>query len=66
MPADSRAWTPPAESHRSLAEARAWIADCSWAEGPDFDVSELTDLEVIKEIDQHYAGGWEEFLRSLD
>lgn len=59
--ADSRAWTPP-ETHESLEQARAWIADCTWAEGPDFDVSELTDLEVIKGIDAHYIGGWEAFV----
>lgn len=44
-----------------LAEARAWIADCTWAE--DIDTDELTARQVYAGIERHYDGGWPQFIR---
>jgi len=41
-----------------LTEARAWIADCEWAD----DTTDLTDAEVVRGIAYHYDGGWAGFI----
>jgi hypothetical protein len=51
--ANTRAYPP---GH--LAGAREWIADCQWAD----DTSDLTDAQVIAGINQHYDGGWPQFI----
>lgn len=44
-----------------LAAARAWVADCVWMEDAD-ELAELTDREVCRGIDRHYAGGIAQFI----
>ena len=44
-----------------LAEARAWIADCQWAD--DIDADSLTPRQVYAGIERHYDGGWTQFIR---
>ena len=41
-------------------QARAWIADCTWADQPDVD--SLTDEQVKRGIERHYDGGWAGFI----
>lgn len=43
-----------------IAEARAWISDCEWADGVD--PAALTDDEVWGGIERHYSGGWAGFV----
>lgn len=38
-----------------LAEAREWIADCTWAD--EIDAYALTAAEVERGIARHYDGG---------
>jgi hypothetical protein len=42
-------------------EAQEWIRDCSWLDEAE-DLEDLTDKEVRRGIDQHYEGGWTQFL----
>lgn len=44
-----------------LADARAWIADCEWANLGSEDVGELTDEQVIAGVARHYEGGIQQF-----
>ena len=44
-----------------IAEARDWIADCTWAD--DFDPYELTPEQVKRGIQRHYDGGWAAFVQ---
>lgn len=41
-----------------MAEARAWIADCF----DGVDAGALTDDEVKRGVQRHYAGGWAGFV----
>lgn len=45
-----------------LDAAREWVADCSWRDLHDDDVSELSDAELIRGIRRHYCGGWRGFV----
>lgn len=42
-----------------LIEARGWLADCGMYLG-----RELTDRQVERAVDRHYAGGFREFIRN--
>ena len=44
-----------------ISEARTWIRDCSWQDEAE-DLEDLTSEEVMRGIDQHYEGGWIQFL----
>jgi hypothetical protein len=47
-----------------LTAARGWVADNAWADlGDADDVADLTDLQVVAGIEQHYDGGWAAFRR---
>jgi hypothetical protein len=47
-----------------LAEARAWIADCTWRDlDTEDDVDRLTNEEVEAGIIRHYHDGLEGFRR---
>jgi hypothetical protein len=47
-----------------LTAARGWIADCAWGDLSETDdVADLTDLQVVAGIEQHYDGGWAQFRR---
>ena len=43
-----------------LTEARGWISDCQWADIADD--SEVSDRQVVRGVQRHYAGGWIGFL----
>lgn len=45
-----------------MSEARAWVADCEWAEDAE-DVAALPDAAIRAGVARHYAGGWEAFAR---
>lgn len=52
-------------SPEQIQAARSWIADClgGWTDLEDEnDISELSDLEVLKGVNRHYGGGIESFL----
>lgn len=39
---------------------REWISDCQW--GDVDDVSELSDFEVVRGVDDNYGGGLDAFI----
>lgn len=42
---------------------RDWAKDCEWAEDQDSDfIDELTDIQVLKGVNQNYNGGLVQFL----
>ena len=45
-----------------LADMRGWIADCAWPDLDPEEVAELTDYQVVRAINRHYAGGIGQFL----
>jgi len=44
-----------------IAEARGWIADCTWAD--DVNVKALSTEQVKRGIQRHYDGGWAQFVK---
>jgi hypothetical protein len=44
-----------------MGEARDWLEDC-FEDLPD----DLTDDEVRRAVDRHYAGGWGAFILATD
>ena len=44
-------------------EAREWIKDCEWANIDDEEIDELSDLEVLSGIENHYDGGLRQFVK---
>jgi len=47
---------------QQVAEARAWIADCGWADLTPAKVQRLTRAQVIAGIARHYEVGWAAFI----
>lgn len=45
-----------------MPEARAWVADCQWADGDSCE--ELSDATIKAGVDRHYDGGWAGFVAS--
>jgi hypothetical protein len=45
-----------------MPEARAWVADCQWADGDTCEL--LSDAAIRAGIDRHYDGGWAGFVAS--
>jgi hypothetical protein len=47
----------------TVADARAWLLDCEWAEGEDAheQIVLLNDVGVIAAVERHYEGGWKAF-----
>jgi len=39
---------------RQVADARAWVADCTWLD----DTSALPDAAIVAGVQRHYEGGW--------
>lgn len=49
-------------SQDQLEAARAWISNCQWPDLEPDDIEMLTDAEVVRAIERHYAGGLAEFI----
>lgn len=49
-------------SDATLAEMRAWIADCPWPDLEPEDVDDLTDQQIVRGVARHYHGGVKQFL----
>ena len=43
-----------------ISEARSWLADCGWADEPDF--AAMTDEQIRRGVQRHYDGGWAQFV----
>lgn len=41
-----------------VADARAWAADCTWAD----DTESLPDAAIVRGVARHYDGGWAAFV----
>jgi hypothetical protein len=48
-----------------IADMRAWIADCPWADLVDEDVAGLTPEQVLRGVREHYDGGIFMFLAGM-
>jgi hypothetical protein len=46
---------------KQLDEARAWIADCEWADLSPEDIDDLSDDAIVDGVERHYEGGWAQF-----
>lgn len=42
---------------------RDWAGDCEWLDGDDLD--EMTDAQIVRGVEKHFAGGVEGFLQTL-
>jgi hypothetical protein len=43
-----------------------WAADCMWADIQSReDLEELTDNELLKAVNKHYVGGYNQFLEDM-
>ena len=49
-----------------IAEARAWVAECIWADLEPEDVADLTDAQIRRGVNRTYDGGWQQFVRDCD
>ena len=54
-------WTP-----EYIEAAREWLKDCSWADMEDEDFDDLPDEKIKAGINNYYAGGIPEFLRTCN
>jgi hypothetical protein len=50
--------SPIVATARQVADARAWVADCTWLD----DTSALPDAAIVAGVQRHYEGGWAGFL----
>jgi hypothetical protein len=48
-------------SDEVMQDARNWVSDCTWREDPE-DLESLSDEQVRRGINKHYAGGWDQFV----
>lgn len=48
-----------------IAEARAWIADCMWADLEPEDIAELSDAVVISGVARFFDGGLAAFVEAV-
>lgn len=53
-------------SDRQIDEARAWIASCAWSDMDAEDIEALPGHMVVAGVEEHYAGGWCQFLMDTD
>jgi hypothetical protein len=49
----------PEATPQQVADARAWVADCLWAD----DTEHLSDAAIVRGVATHYDGGWRAFVR---
>jgi hypothetical protein len=49
---------PYSATPAQVTEARAWVADCMWAD----DTASLPDAAIVAGVQRHYDGGWAGFL----
>ena len=45
-----------------IEAGREWISDCQWGNLDPEDIAELEPIEIVRGVDKHFHGGWEEFL----
>ena len=58
-------WPKLLSNKEAIAAMREWIKDCVWADMEESDMNEISDIEVVRGVARHYAGGIAEFLRSM-
>jgi hypothetical protein len=47
---------------QDIADGRAWLADCTWADADEDAIAGLTREQVARGVARHYEGGWPAFL----
>lgn len=60
--ASKRHGSLPVFREEDLVDARDWIKDCIWQDLETEDVDNLSPLVVVRGVERHYDGGWEQFL----
>ncbi len=50
-----------AEDAEMVAEARGWLADCTWADVDADDIAEMSAAEILLGVQRHYVGGVDAF-----
>lgn len=49
-----------------IIQARGWVADCEWGDLPPRRVAQLSRLTLVRGVNRHYEGGWEQFIADQD
>jgi len=49
---------------QSIEDARDWLRDCVWADMEDEDFDDLSDNQVRRGVENHWEGGWADFVLS--
>jgi len=52
----------PSYGPETVTAARAWLADCTWADADDGVIAALTDACVMRGVARHYEGGVPAFM----
>jgi hypothetical protein len=45
-----------------VADMRAWLADCTWADVDTADIALMPDPEIVDAVERHWDGGLAAFL----
>lgn len=51
------------DDYATVEDARAWISECVWADLDPDEISDMPDDDVLRGVENHYAGGMAQFLR---
>ncbi len=58
-------WPKLLTDKAAITAMRDWIKDCPWGDMEESDIDELSDIEVIRGVANHYSGGVKEFLLAI-
>jgi hypothetical protein len=56
---------PPGVDTAVVAEMRAWLCDCTWADVDTADIALMPDPQIVAAVERHWAGGVTAFLREV-
>lgn len=54
---------PPGVTPAVVAEMRAWLCECTWADVDTTDIALMPDMQIVDAVDRHWDGGLRAFLR---
>lgn len=53
---------PPGVTPGVVAEMRAWLCDCAWADVDTADIALMPDVQIVAAVERHWDGGLANFL----
>jgi hypothetical protein len=56
---------PPGVTPGVVAEMRAWLCDCTWAEVDTADIALMPDTQIVAAVERHWDGGLADFLHTV-